>query len=144
MLRKIKYVDSADPLYEDIFYLLQTLGTGSFSGNNEHYLWNVIHDVVTLPDGEYEAFLNFTKTIRSLLTAGKERVYRHLICDVASKDSALLREVEEIRATMSETFKTPVIHLIYDIVRLPKHLYRNFLDMLEELRNHETGDQKNG
>lgn len=134
------YNDSRDHIYAQLIRILFSSGNKPLSAKNEHDLWQLFHDVVTLSENEYKQFIESLQKMRQAVDS-TEVFYRRFICDIITLShldyEKHLEEIEELRKHTISPFKKPYVNLICDLVCVPEDSYQHFLENINVLRDME-------
>lgn len=131
------YNDSRDHAYAQLIRILFSSGNKPLCAKNEHDLWQLIHDIVTLSENEYKQFIKSLQKMRQVVDSS-EVLYRRFICDIITLSNLSyekhLEEIEELRKHTISPIKKQYVNLICDLVCVPEESYQRFLVLMESLR----------
>jgi hypothetical protein len=128
------YNDRRDHTYAQLIKILFSSSNKPLCAKNEHDLWQLIHDIVTLNKDAYKFFIDALQRMRAVheLT---DVIFRRLLTDQERAE-----EIEELRnrkMSISPPFKKQYLILISELASLPEENYECFLVLIESLRDAE-------
>ena len=126
------YNDHRDHTYAQLITILFSSGNKPLCAKNEHDLWQLIHDVVTLNKDAYKFFIDALQRMRAVheLT---DVIFRRLLTD--QEQAEALEELRNRKMSISPLFKKQYLILISELASLPEESYQCFLMLIETLRD---------
>lgn len=126
------YNDYRDHTYAQLITILFSSGNKPLCAKNEHDLWQLIHDIVTLNKDAYKFFIDTLQRMRAVheLT---DVIFRRLLTD--QEQAEAFEELRNRKMSISPPFKKQYLILISELASLTEESYQCFLMLIKSLRD---------
>lgn len=126
------YNDYRDHTYAKLISILFSSGNKPLCAKDEHDLWQLIHDIVTLNKDAYKFFIDVLQRMRADHKLTEVSFRPHL---TDQEQGELFEELRNRKMSISPPFKKQYLILISELASLPEESYQCFLVLIESLRD---------